>query len=106
MIFMRLKKTRGKARRTGRSGKEGHGDHHRHQGKNRNAVCAHLQGHEDPFIDPGPVAEEAKGESSSSESSGPKKVEPFDASLLDAEIRVLNHGAKYLGTLCPGLQKS
>ena len=25
---------------------------------------------------------------------GPKKVEPFDSSLLDAEIRLLNHGAK------------
>jgi hypothetical protein len=25
---------------------------------------------------------------------GPKKVEPFDPSLLDAEIRLLNHGAK------------
>jgi hypothetical protein len=25
---------------------------------------------------------------------GPKKVEPFDSSLLDAEIRSLNHGAK------------
>src|SRR5512143_4064432 len=25
---------------------------------------------------------------------GPKKVEPFDPALLDAEIRVLSHGAK------------
>ncbi len=91
------KKQTKRGRRTGRSGKEGHGDHHGHQGKNRNALCPYLPGHKDPVIDLGPVAEEAKGNHPLLNRPGPKKVEPFDPSVLDAEIRSLDHGPKRSG---------
>ena len=64
------KKTRGKGRRTGRSGKEGHGDRHGHEGENSNALRHHLPGHKDSVIDLGPVAQEAEGGSSSSQPPG------------------------------------
>jgi transposase len=67
------KSKQNRGRRTGRGGKEGHGDHHRHQGENSNALRPHLQGHKNPVIDPGSVAEAEKGESPSSQPSRPQE---------------------------------
>jgi len=71
--------------------------HRRHQGKNRKVLCHHLQGHQDSFINPGPVTEEAKGELPSSQCQGPKKVEPFDPAVFETEIKSLDHGKKRSG---------
>jgi hypothetical protein len=56
-----LKKTKGKSRKPGRDDPQSDEDHRRYQGANGDARCHHLPGHEDPFVDFGPVAAAEEG---------------------------------------------